>query len=94
MTDYTDPTTVDVDTVIGNINHDHRTRGHKWDKRPSWPNVTVKALADEVLRLRARLADFDTIETAGPGDFVIRDRLGHYSVLNADDYAKLLRMPR
>lgn len=52
-TDYTDPSTIDVDVVIGNINHAHRIRGHMWTDERSWPNVTVKALADEVERLRA-----------------------------------------
>lgn len=52
-TDYTDPATIDVDVVIGNINHAHRMRGHTWTDERSWPNVTVKALADEIERLRA-----------------------------------------
>jgi hypothetical protein len=56
-TDYTDPSTIDVDVVIGNINHAHRVRGHLWTDERSWPNVTVKALADEVERLRAALED-------------------------------------
>lgn len=53
-TDFTDPTTIDVDEVVANINNAYRFRGNKWDDRPVWPNVTVKALADEVVRLRAK----------------------------------------
>lgn len=52
-TDYTDPSTIDVDVVIGEINHAYRMRGHTWTDRLSWPNVTVAALAAEVERLRA-----------------------------------------
>lgn len=51
-TDFTDPSTIDVDVVIGNIHGAYRARGHLWTDERSWPNVTVKALADEVLRLR------------------------------------------
>jgi hypothetical protein len=50
-TDYTDPSTIDVAVVCGNINHDFKRRGHHWDNSLSWPNVTVKALADEIERL-------------------------------------------
>ena len=53
MTDYTDPSTIDVDEVRANINHDFAMRGHTWTDRLSWPNVTVKALADEIERLTA-----------------------------------------
>lgn len=53
--DYTDPSTVDVDTVIGNINSEFRQRGHRWTDRLSWPHVTVKALADKVEQVRSRL---------------------------------------
>lgn len=52
MTDYTDPTTIDVDTVLGEINNAFDRRGSLWDDSLSWPNITVKALADEVARLR------------------------------------------
>jgi hypothetical protein len=52
-TDYTDPRTIDVDEVLANINMAFRLRAHTWTDEPTWPNVTVKALADEIGRLRA-----------------------------------------
>lgn len=58
-TDFTDPATIDVDTVIGNITHDFKVRGKTWTDRLSWPNITVKALADEVTRLRGLLGEGD-----------------------------------
>lgn len=58
MTDYTDPTTIDVDEVVANINHDYEMRGDTWTNRLSWPNVTVKAMADEIEDLRGRLNDW------------------------------------
>ena len=59
-TDYADPNTIDVDTVLGNINHDFKMRGKSWTDRLSWPNVTVKALADEVVRVRAEAEESGT----------------------------------
>lgn len=53
-TSYTDPDTIDVDTVVGNITHGFQVRGHLWDEEPVWPNVTVLALANEIVRLRRR----------------------------------------
>lgn len=55
MTDYTDPATIDVDEVCANINQAFKVRGGQWTDQLSWPNVTVKALADEIGRLRADL---------------------------------------
>jgi hypothetical protein len=55
MTDYTDPDTIDIDTVIGEIRHAHAMRGDKWTNTPSWPNVTVLALANEVVALRREM---------------------------------------
>lgn len=60
MTDYKDPTTIDVDEVIANINHDYKLRGKDWTDRLSWPNVTVKALADEVVRVRGEAEESGT----------------------------------
>lgn len=54
LTDYRDPSTIDVDEVIANINHYYARDGQKWTEKPDWPNVTVKALADEITRLRKR----------------------------------------
>lgn len=53
MTDYTDPSTIDVDTVRANINHFYRVQGDFWTDKPAWPNVTVKALADRIEELEA-----------------------------------------
>lgn len=52
MTDYTDPSTIDVDEVIANITQEFHMRGDKWTSNTAWPHVTVKALADEIIRLR------------------------------------------
>ena len=52
MTDYTDPSTIDVDIVLGEINNAFKMRGDTWTDRLSWPNITVKALADEIACLR------------------------------------------
>jgi hypothetical protein len=69
MTDYTDPSTIDVDEVCANINHAFKMRGEQWTDQLSWPNITVKALADEIARLRSTL---DTVATR-LGHEVIRD---------------------
>jgi hypothetical protein len=45
MTDYTDPSTIDVAEVCANITHAYRVRGHRWTDALSWPNITVAALA-------------------------------------------------
>jgi hypothetical protein len=66
MTDYTDPTTIDVDIVLGEINSAFNVRGHTWTDRLSWPHVTVKALADEIERLRNQAAE-DIIWISGIG---------------------------
>lgn len=55
MTDYTDPTTIDVDEVCANINQAFKVRGERWTDERTWPNVTVKALADEIEQLRMRV---------------------------------------
>jgi hypothetical protein len=55
VTDYTDPSSIDVDTVIGNIRSTPPALRQQWTADPSWPNVTVLALADEVVLLRRRL---------------------------------------
>ena len=69
QTDFTDPSTIDVDEVLANINHDYRMRGGSWSDRLTWPNVTVKALADEILRLRGLIeeAQLARIEAQNPG---------------------------
>lgn len=51
--DFADPSTIDVDEVIANINHQYETRGRDWTSDGVWPNVTVLALAREIMRLRA-----------------------------------------
>lgn len=56
-TDYTDPSTIDVDTVLSEINQAFKMRGKNWTKDLSWPNVTVKALADEVTFWREQADD-------------------------------------
>lgn len=60
MINYTDPATVDVDTVIAEIAHAFKTRRSSWTDRLSWSNVTVAALADEIKRLQA---DVELLET-------------------------------
>ena len=65
-TNYTNPSTVDVDTVIGEINHAYEARGRMWDDRATWPNVTVKALADEVERLRVRASVLHEVTDVDP----------------------------
>ena len=53
-TDYTDPRTIDVGVVRGEIDQAFKARGHTWTDRLSWPNVTVKALADRITQLESR----------------------------------------
>lgn len=65
MTDYTDPSTVDVDVVIGEITHAHRMRGDGWTDATSWPNVTVLALANEVTSLRRYIQFAETLCDGG-----------------------------
>lgn len=55
MTDYTNPATIDIDEVIANVKMAQSVRADKWDDTPSWPNVTVAALADEVTALRREI---------------------------------------
>lgn len=55
MENYTEPSSIDVDVVMGSINHDYNKRGDTWTSKLSWPNITVKALADEIETLRAML---------------------------------------
>lgn len=62
MTDYTEPSTIDVDEVMANIDQSFRIRAHQWTDEPVWPNVTVKALTDEVRRLRADAEHTDAYE--------------------------------
>lgn len=57
VTDYTDPNTIDTDTVIGEITSAWRIRGKSWTDARSWPNVTVLALANEVVELRNAIAE-------------------------------------
>lgn len=54
-TQFNDPSTIDVDVVIGNINHDFKNHREHWTEAPAWPRVTVKALAEEIERLRVKL---------------------------------------
>ena len=61
-TDFADPATIDVDEVMANINNSWTFRRMHWDETPTWPNVTVKALADEVQRLRYLIADVTPTE--------------------------------
>jgi hypothetical protein len=53
---YTNPDTVDLRAVRDVITHDYQVRGHLWGDHPQWPNITVKALVDEIERLLAELA--------------------------------------
>jgi hypothetical protein len=69
-TDYTDPATIDVNVVIGNITHAFRVRGHTWDDRPSWPNVTVMALAVRVEQLGDALREACDAITECTGPYV------------------------
>lgn len=55
MTNYTDPSTIDVDEVICNITHQAKQRRSTWTDKANWPDVTVLALADEVTALRREL---------------------------------------
>lgn len=69
MTDFQDPDTIDVYEVIANVTHAFKLRGHTWNEKMVWPNVTVMALANEVLRLQAAL-DAEKLSVA-PGDVVV-----------------------
>lgn len=51
MTEYTDPSTIDVDVVRSEIDHSFRVKGHLWDETATWPNVTVKAMSDRIAEL-------------------------------------------
>ena len=55
MTDYTEPSTIDVDTVVAEINHAYEMRGHLWTDHLTWPHVTAKALADRIAELTAEI---------------------------------------
>ncbi len=52
QTDYTNPETIDIDIVIGEINRAFTNRGTLWDNKPMWPHVTVKALVNEIAWLK------------------------------------------
>lgn len=56
-TDYTEPSTIDVAEVCANIHMAYEVRGHRWSNELSWPNVTVKAMADRIAELEAQLSD-------------------------------------
>lgn len=65
MTDYTNPATIDVDEVIGNIKMAQSLRADQWDDSPTWPNATVAALADEVVALRRELEFVELLADGG-----------------------------
>jgi hypothetical protein len=69
-TDYTDPATIDVGEVIANIKHAAKLRGHTWDDRLSWPNVTVLALAIQVEQLGDALREACDAITECTGPYV------------------------
>ena len=65
MTDYTDPATIDLDEVISNIRHQAKRRQSTWTDERSWPNVTVLALAEEVVALRRELEFIELLADGG-----------------------------
>lgn len=77
VTDYTDPSTIDVDEVCNNINRAFTIRGDQWTDQLSWPNITVKALADEIARLRSTLDG-------------VALRIGHEAIRNGERAAHVL----